>query len=107
MAAIMSRFTRSHRSRNRSVGSRTLPWVLVGQAAVVLRDHWKRVSPADRARLAELVKASKGRPMHLTPQQRTEISNIVKRADIPGLGRDLAPLAGRHAGRRRAPLRRG
>jgi hypothetical protein len=94
----MARLSRSSRSR---FSARTLPWALAGQAALVLRDHWRSVSPADRARLAELVKQSKGRPMHLTPQQRQEVTNIIKRADIPGLGRDLAPIATRQKGRRR------
>lgn len=101
----MARLTRS--SRHRSLSARVLPWTVFAQGAMVLRDHWKRISPADRARLTELLKASRGRPMHLTPQQRTELTNIVKRADLPGLGRDLAPIAGRQTGRRRTPLRRG
>lgn len=85
---------RSSKSRS-SLGGRTIPIVLLGQAAMVLKDHWQRVSAADRARLAELLKASKGRPNNLTPQQRSELSKIVKRADIAGLGRSLAPIATR------------
>ncbi|MDO9355869.1 MAG: hypothetical protein Q7T55_19380, partial [Solirubrobacteraceae bacterium] len=84
----MARLTRSSRSHS-ALGGRALPLMLLGQAAVVLRDHWKRISAADRARLAGLLKASKGRPANLTPQQRTELAAIIKRADIAGLGRDL------------------
>ena len=79
------------------MGGKTLPIVLLGQAAVVLRDHWRNIPARDRARLAELLKASKGRPGNLTPQQRTELGTIVKRANISGLGRDLAPLASKRA----------
>ena len=104
--ARLSRHTRSvGRSKPKSATARTFHFMLLGQAVVVLRDHWQSIPAADRARLTELVKASKGRPMHLTPQQRTELTAIVKRADIPGLSRDLAPLAARR-NMRRGPLRR-
>lgn len=98
----MARLSRLSRTRS----PRVLPWVLLGQAAIVLKDHWQAISSKDRARLAELLKASKGRPLHLTPQQRSELSAILRRADIPGLGRDLAPIASRRALNRRKGLRR-
>lgn len=104
----MARLSRNARFVGRSKASttaRTFHFVLLGQAVVVLRDHWQSVSAADRARLATLVKASRGRPMHLTPQQRNELAAIVRRVDLPGLSRDLAPLAARQA-TRRGPLRR-
>lgn len=43
--------------------------------------------------------------MNLTPDQRNEVAEIVKRANFAGLTRDLAPLAARRA-TRRGPLRR-
>ncbi len=105
----MARLSRSSRSVGRtshkSTTSRAFHFVLLGQAAVVLRDHWQTIPVADRSRLTELLKASRGRPMHLTPQQRNELAAIIKRANFAGLGRDLAPLAARRAVRR-GPLRR-
>lgn len=98
--ARLSRLTRSRHS------SRVLPWVLLAQAASVLRDHWQGLSTKDRARLAELLRASRGRPLNLTPQQRNELTAILRRADIPGLGRDLAPIASRRKLNRRKGLRR-
>lgn len=105
--ARLSRYSRTvGRSSTRSPASRTLPFLLLGQAAIILRDHWRNLPAADRDRLAELLKASGGRPMNLTPQQRTELSNIVKRSNIPALARDLTPLASRRATHRRVGLRR-
>jgi hypothetical protein len=103
--ARLSRHARSISPSKRSTTARTFHFMLLGQAVVVLRDHWQSIPAADRARLTELVKASRGRPMHLTPHQRSELSAIVKRVDLPGLSRDLAPLAARRA-TRRGPLRR-
>lgn len=107
--ACMARLSRHSRSVGRSgspVTSRTLPFLLLGQAAMILRDHWRSLPASDRERLAQLLKASGGRPMNLTPHQRTELSNIVKRSNITGLARDLSPLASRRVGGRRGPLRR-
>ena len=106
----MARFSRHARSLGRpskqSATARTFHFMLLGQAMVVLRDHWQSIPASDRARLAELVRASRGRPMHLTPQQRNELALIVKRVDLPGLSRDLAPLAASQRATRRGPLRR-
>lgn len=104
--ARLSRHARSVGRPRSAVTSRTLPFLLLGQAAFILRDHWRSLPGADRDRLAQLLKASGGRPMNLTPQQRTELANIVKRSDIPALARDLTPLASRRPSARRGPLRR-
>ncbi len=103
--ARLSRHSRSIGRSKTSTTARTFHFMLLGQAVVVLRDHWQTIPAADRTRLAALVKASRGRPMHLTPQQRNELAAIVRRVDLPGLSRDLAPLAARRA-TRRGPLRR-
>ena len=39
-----------------------LPWLLLLQAAVVLGKRWSALSAKDRARLARLVRQSKGGP---------------------------------------------
>lgn len=70
---------------------------MIGQAAMVARDHWQKMDAADRQRATELVKQSKLRPSGLTPDQRKELTDIVKRADLKRLGRDLAPVAARRA----------
>lgn len=75
---------------------------LFGQAAIVLRDHWQQIPAADRARLTELLKASKGRPGKLTPRQRDELAAIVKRVDVMAISRDLAPIATRNVAVNRA-----
>lgn len=103
----MARLPRTSRSRPAKAQSRTLPFLLLGQAAIVLREHWRTVPQADRARLAELLKASRGRPANLTPHQRSDLTAIMKRVDMGGLTRDLAPLASRRALGKHGPMRRG
>lgn len=88
--------------RSRGLRTKTLTLALLGQAAAVLRDHWQQVPAADRARLSELLKASKGRPANLTPHQRQELAAILKRIDVGRLGRDLAPIATRQVAVNRA-----
>ena len=86
--------------------TKALPWLMIGQAAMVARDHWQKMDPADRARATELLKQSKLRPAGLTPAQRKELTEIVRRADLKKLGRDLAPLAARNAVRGKGVFRR-
>ena len=68
---------------------------------MVAKDHWEALKPADRAELARILKASGGRPGNLSPRDRNELREIVRRLDLGRLGRDLAPLASKHRGRRR------
>lgn len=77
------------------------PIALLAQAAMVARDHWNEVSPRDRAELTRLLRASRGRPANLTARERADLRRLVGRLDLPGLGRDLAPLAAKQRRRRR------
>lgn len=43
-----------------------------------------RLEPDERRRLAELIRTSGGRPLRLTPQQRTEVALLARKAS--GLG---------------------
>jgi len=76
---------------------RAIPWMLLGQAALIVRDHWRDLPEVDRARVTELAKKSKGRPTGLTAAERSELSEIARRADLKKLGRDLGPLAAKRA----------
>jgi hypothetical protein len=102
--ARLSRRSRSttHARTTATVNTaRALPWLLLGQAVTILRDHWASLSPADRNRLAYLVRQSKGRPINLTVRERAELKNIVQRVDLQSLGRSLAvPLAANRAARK-------
>lgn len=86
--------------------AKPIRWALFAQAAVVLRDHWQQIPAHERDRLAELLKASKGRPGNLTPGQRDELTSIVKAIDLIAIGRDLAPIATKQVAVNRTVRRR-
>lgn len=79
---------------------RRVPWIVVFEAAMMMRQRWKQLPPNDRARLGELARKSGGRPHALTRDERAEFRRIARGLDLFGLAKDLAPF-GRHIGRRR------
>ena len=80
---------------------RKVPWILVFEAAMALRARWKTLPPADRVRLTELARRSKGNPMALTREERQDFRRIAAGIDAVGLARDLAPFGRRlRTGRR-------
>jgi hypothetical protein len=72
----------------------------VAQVGFVLARRWRLMSAKDRARLARLVRESRGRPGRLTVKQRLELRRLVRRLDLGGLARELAALRGARRGRR-------
>jgi hypothetical protein len=79
---------------------KSAPWFLIAQAAVQAGEHWKRLSASERSKLQKLVKKSRGLPRNLTPKERDELKRLVGKLDLPGLGRDMLPIAGRRRRRR-------
>lgn len=77
------------------------PWLLVIQAAMAARDHWGVLTPAERTDLARLLRSTKGRPSSLTAHEKAELRRLVGKLDLPGLGKDLLPIASKHRGRKR------
>lgn len=75
-------------------------WLLVIQAALSARDHWGVLTPTERGDLARLLRTTRGRPSNLTAQEKRELRRLVGKLDLPGLGKDLLPLA-RGKGRKR------
>jgi predicted ArsR family transcriptional regulator len=73
----------------------------VAQIALLIRRHLQRLEPDERARLASLVKQSKGRPRtNLSANEREEMLRMVRKLDPAELGRGaFAHLRG--AGRKR------
>jgi hypothetical protein len=49
---------------------RKVPWILVFEAAIMLRARWRTLPRDERNRLTELARRSKGNPMHLTAGER-------------------------------------
>jgi hypothetical protein len=79
---------------------RRVPWIVVFEAAMLMRQRWRTLPPGDRARLTELARKSQGRPNKLTREERAEFRRIARGLDLFGLARDLAPM-GRQLRRRR------
>ena len=81
---------------------RAMPWLMVFELAVTLRKHSRRLEPADRTRLAELVRKSQGRPNRLTAEERADMRRLVAKLEPGQIARSVVPI-GRRAmkGRRR------
>src|SRR6476619_8634456 len=85
---------------------RSIPiwWALLAaETAMVLRRHWGSLDPHSRQRVREIVKKSKGRPDHLTREERRELMDHVRKLDLRALARDIGEVASpvRIPGRRR------
>jgi hypothetical protein len=80
---------------------RTLPWLLLVEGAMAVREHWMRLTPAERTQVGELLRKSRGRPGNLSPRERADLKRLGRKLDPAGLGRRLAPLGGRRGLRRR------
>jgi len=74
---------------------RKIPWVVVFEAAMMMRQRWQQLPPDERARLTELARKSQGRPNKLTRDERAEFRRIARGLDLFGLARDLAPMGRR------------
>lgn len=77
---------------------RALPWIVVLEAAMAVRDHWQRLTPAERSRVTKLIKKSQGRPANLTKRERDDLKRLARKLDPAGLGRRLMPLGRRTRG---------
>jgi len=78
-----------------------MPWVMVFELAVTLRKHWRRLEPTERARLAELVKKSQGRPMRLSASERADVRRLVAKLEPGSIARSVVPIGRRAAKSRR------
>ncbi|MDP1847755.1 MAG: hypothetical protein Q8K79_08185 [Solirubrobacteraceae bacterium] len=81
---------------------RAMPWLMVFELAVTLRKHWRRLEPADRNRLGELVRKSQGRPHRLTADERADMRRLVAKLEPGQIARSVVPI-----GRRAMKGRRG
>ena len=71
---------------------RGLPWLALLQAGVVLGKRWSALSAKDRARLARLVRQSRGRVSNLSVKERLELRRLGRKLDVRGAGREMLPL---------------
>jgi hypothetical protein len=79
---------------------RKIPWIVVFEAAMMLRQRWHTLPPDERARLTALARKSHGNPMQLTKPERAEFRRIAMGLDLFGVARDLVPFGRRLRGRR-------
>jgi hypothetical protein len=77
-----------------------LPWALLLQGAASANRHWRELEAAERRRLTELVRKSRGRPGNLSARERADLRRLVGKLDVPGIGRELLPFSGRRRRRR-------
>lgn len=75
-------------------GGKTVPWMLVLQSAMILREHWSRLDDVDRRELSRIVRKAGGHPNKLTKNERSELVRIVRRLDLITAGRKLLPFHG-------------
>jgi hypothetical protein len=81
--------------------------LLLGEVALLARDHIEKLTPKERRRLVVLMKDARGRPHTLPSRQRSELEALIAKAEPKLFAREAAgkvspvPLPGRN------PLRRG
>jgi hypothetical protein len=71
---------------------RAVPWAVVFQLAMTARRHWQRLDAKDRARLAELLRKSQGRPNRLSAKERADVRRLVAKLEPAEFARSVVPL---------------
>jgi hypothetical protein len=71
---------------------RAVPWLLLFEVGRGVHSHvMDSLSPAERRRVGEILRKSKGNPTHVTPREREELRRLAGKLDFKRLGRDLVP----------------
>jgi hypothetical protein len=96
-----SKSSRPAKSSSTRSGVKALPWAALAQAGIVIGDRWRSLSEKDRARLAALLRDSRGRLGNLSVKEREELRKLTRKLDLKGIGRDLVPLVRGARGRKR------
>jgi hypothetical protein len=92
----------SSSSKQTSSRLNAVPWAVLARVATVVGKRWTALSSKERARLANLVRGSRGRAGNLSSRERSELRKLVRKLDLKGAGRELLPLVrGRKRGRKR------
>ena len=77
---------------------RAIPWLLLFEVARSVHSHvMDTLSPAERRRVTQILRTSKGNPANVTPREREELRRMAGKLDLKRLGQDVAPrvIAGR------------
>ena len=80
-----------------------VPWALLLQSGMIVGRRWSALSSKERARLAQLLRESRGRVSNLSTRQRLELRKLARKLDLKGMGREVMPLVrgGKRSRRRR------
>ncbi|HEX7297376.1 MAG TPA: hypothetical protein VF257_00130 [Solirubrobacteraceae bacterium] len=83
---------------------RLAPWLLLFEVLRAGRDHWHQLDPADRERVAALMRRTRGNPRNVTAADRAELRQLAKRMRVGKLATRLgaAAVLGRRGRRRGA-----
>jgi hypothetical protein len=60
------------------------------QVAWLANRHWRRLEPAERRRLRELIRKSRGRPSKLSAREREEAGELLQKLDYAEFGGNVA-----------------
>ncbi|HEX4466386.1 MAG TPA: hypothetical protein VH025_04305 [Solirubrobacteraceae bacterium] len=90
---------RESKSRLKSTAG-AVPWLLIARAAMIVSKRWNALSSKERARLAELVRESRGRTSNLSVKQRLELRKLAGKLDVKGMIGELSSLWRGRRGRR-------
>jgi hypothetical protein len=77
-----------------------VPWLAIARGAMIVSKRWNALSGKERARLAELVRESRGRVSNLSVRQRLELRKLAGRLDLKGMASELRSLWRGGRGRR-------
>jgi hypothetical protein len=81
---------------------KAIPWALLLEAAMIVRNRWGRLTPGERDHVVALARKSRGRPQNLTGEDRQELRRLAAKLDLSGIAREAAPLGRRWRGRQRS-----
>lgn len=72
--------------------TKSVYWMLVAQAGMVVADHLRRLDADDRAEALRILRDSKGLPNRMDDLERRRLVAIARKVDHRALLADLAPL---------------
>jgi DNA primase catalytic subunit len=71
---------------------RAVPWLLLFEVSRGIHSHiMDTLSPAERRRVTQILRKSKGNPANVTPHEREELRRLAGKVDLKRLGQDIAP----------------
>jgi hypothetical protein len=90
-------------------GLRRIPMMrllLLGDVALLLKDHVQRLTPAERRRLVVLIRDARGRPGKLSADERAELERLIAKVEpllfATTAARKLSPIPFPGGGKRSA-----